>query len=639
VAQLGKYQLVAEIARGGMGIVYLAVAHGPARFSKLLVVKELKPELVEDGNFLEMFLEEARLAARLSHPNIVQTYEIGADGNRHYMVMDYLEGVTLARVLRKKNSTFTLAMQLRIMCEILQGLDYAHSLKDFDGTLLGIVHRDATPQNVFITFDGTVKLVDFGIAKALDSTVETRTGVLKGKPAYMAPEQIGGDIDQRADIFAIGVMVWEAVVGHRMWHKKGDVEVLTHIIKGNIPTLKETKPDAPEALIRICDKALARNRDDRYPTAAAMQEDLEAYLSSSRTEISARDVGKVVGELFATERNTTRATIEQHIASLAAGKPVEKLPSLRPPQMETGVTPTSGVRSGSDLPPVSAAPASLQTFTGGTPGGAEMPSAATDAILKEIAAKKNKTTIGIALGAAVIAIGAIIALRYGPKQRAVAERTEPAQTAPTAESLPIPTATSHEIALRVSPPNALISIDGVAMTNPGKRTCVHGQRAMMHASAAHFVSSERELRCESDESIELSLQPEPTIAQPNPPAATFTATPFIPAVAARRGAPAAPPAPPPPTRSEAPAGRTPPSDTVETAPAAPSKAVGYLTLDTFPWTRVSENGRPLGDTPLVKVPLTPGSHVLTLENPGENIRQTTSVVVKSGETVSRRLAF
>jgi serine/threonine-protein kinase len=153
------------------------------------------------------------------------------------------------------------------------------------------------------------------------------------------------------------------------------------------------------------------------------------------------------------------------------------------------------------------------------------------------------------------------------------------------------------------------------------------------------VSSERELRCESDESIELSLQPEPTIAQPNPPAATFTATPFIPAVAARRGAPAAPPAPPPPTRSEAPAGRTPPSDTVETAPAAPSKAVGYLTLDTFPWTRVSENGRPLGDTPLVKVPLTPGSHVLTLENPGENIRQTTSVVVKSGETVSRRLAF
>jgi len=330
LAQLGKYQLVAEIARGGMGIVYLAVAHGPARFSKLLVVKELKPELVEDGNFLEMFLEEARLAARLSHPNIVQTYEIGAEGNRHYMVMDYLEGVTLARAIRKKSERFTLAMQLRIMCEILQGLDYAHSLKDFDGTPLGIVHRDATPQNVFITFDGTVKLVDFGIAKALDSTVETRTGVLKGKPAYMAPEQIGGDVDPRADVFAVGVMVWEAIVGRRMWHKKGDVEVLTNIIKGQIPTLAEIKPDAPEQLIRICDRALAKNREDRYPTAADFQADLEAYLVASRTEINSREVGKVIGELFATERTTTRSTIEQHIASLKSGKPVEKLPSLRP---------------------------------------------------------------------------------------------------------------------------------------------------------------------------------------------------------------------------------------------------------------------------------------------------------------------
>jgi serine/threonine-protein kinase len=589
VAQLGKYQLVAEIARGGMGIVYLAVAHGPARFSKLLVVKELKPELVEDGNFLEMFLEEARLAARLSHPNIVQTYEIGAEGNRHYMVMDYLEGVTLARTLRKKSDKFTLPMQLRIMCEILQGLDYAHSLKDFDGTPLGIVHRDATPQNVFITFDGTVKLVDFGIAKALDSTVETRTGVLKGKPAYMAPEQIGGDVDPRADVFAVGVMVWEAVVGHRMWHKKGDVEVLTNIIKGQIPTLAETKPDAPEQLIRIVDRALSKNREDRYPTAADFQADLEAYLVSSKTEVSSREVGKVIGELFATERTTTRSTIEQHIASLKSGKPVEKLPSLRPAQLESTTTP-SGAKAGSmRLPdPPSFTPASLQSIiTGpGTPGGTEMPSGASDALAKELAAKKQKTMIGIAAGAAAVVLIGIVALRAGNKSAAVADpnaAAAKAAAAPTPDA--VPTATAHEVALRVNPPNATISIEGVPLSNPGKRTCVAGQRIMMHASAAHFVSTDRELSCERDESIELSLQPEPTAAQPNPPAATFVATPWVPpgkktpppppaASAPKVVAEApAPPPPPPPAKPAAPPPPTGPAQVSPTGGVRPNRAI------------------------------------------------------------------
>ncbi|AKV02512.1 serine/threonine protein kinase [Labilithrix luteola] len=134
---LGKYQLVAELARGGMGIVYLAVSQGPGRFSKLLVIKELKPELAEDASFLQMFLDEARLAARLNHPNIVQTYEIGTDGDRHFIVMDYLEGISLARVLKRKSEKFTAAMQLRVLSEALQGLSYAHNLTDFDGTPLG----------------------------------------------------------------------------------------------------------------------------------------------------------------------------------------------------------------------------------------------------------------------------------------------------------------------------------------------------------------------------------------------------------------------------------------------------------------------------------------------------------------------
>jgi serine/threonine-protein kinase len=315
--QLGKYQLIAEIARGGMGIVHLAVAQGLARFSKLLVIKELKPEYVEDETFLEMFLEEARLAARLNHPNIVQTYEVGEEKRRYYLVMDYLDGVSLARVVRRNSPSFTMNMRLRVICEVLQGLEYAHTLKDFDGSDLGIVHRDVNPSNVFITFDGQAKLVDFGIAKAIDSTIETRTGILKGKPAYMAPEQIAGDADARADVFSAGVMIWEAAAGARMWARKGDVEVVAHMLKAEVPNLREVAPDVPEALAQIVEKALAKHRADRYESARALQEALEEYLKGDETA-TMRAVGTAVSGIFVEERATRKNKIDAQLALLKA---------------------------------------------------------------------------------------------------------------------------------------------------------------------------------------------------------------------------------------------------------------------------------------------------------------------------------
>jgi serine/threonine-protein kinase len=549
LAQLGKYQLVAEIARGGMGIVYLAVSQGPARFSKLLVVKELKPDLVEDGGFLEMFLEEARLAARLSHPNIVQTYEVSSDGKRHFMVMDYLEGVTLARIARRKNPTFTVAMSLRVICEILAALDYAHTLKDFDGTALGIVHRDATPQNVFVTFDGTVKLVDFGIAKSLDSAIETRAGVLKGKPAYMAPEQLGGEVDARADVFAVGVMLWEAVVGHPMWSKKNDVEVLTNIIKGNVPTLREAKPDAPEELIRICDRALAKDREKRYPTAAAFQEALEGYLVSSKTDVSAREVGKVVGEIFINERTTTRTTIEQHLASLKEGKPAEKVPSLRPQAPEMLSTP-SGKTPGSlsQADPRGLTPATM-TGHAGTPSGTELParsasiSPASNPLVKELARKKRATTIALVVGVVAIGIAATVALRAGDTKTVA---TEPTPSASAAVSAVTNVPVTHEIKMHVDPPAARISIEGVSVSNPGTRTCTPGEPLTMHASAAHFVSADRTINCTGDETIYLTLAPEPTTE----PSASASSAAAPPPPVWRKPAPAVPA--PTPTPNEAP---------------------------------------------------------------------------------------
>src|SRR5689334_3257328 len=188
---LGKYRLIAELGHGGMAEVYLAVVRGPAGFNKLVVVKQIRPQLAEDPEFLAMFLDEARLAARLSHPNVVQTNEVGQEGERHFLAMEYLDGQPLSRINQRlgPKGGLPLVMHLRVIADLLGGLHYAHELSDYDGTPLGVVHRDVTPHNIFITYDGVVKVVDFGIAKARDALTLTKVGIIKGKIAYMAPEQ------------------------------------------------------------------------------------------------------------------------------------------------------------------------------------------------------------------------------------------------------------------------------------------------------------------------------------------------------------------------------------------------------------------------------------------------------------------
>lgn len=577
--QLGKYQLVAEIARGGMGIVYLAVAQGPARFSKLLVVKELKPEFVEDETFLEMFLEEARLAARLSHPNIVQTYEIGEEDKRHYIVMDYLDGVTLARLLRRKATLFTRNMHLRVICEILAGLHYAHTLKDFDGSDLGIVHRDVTPQNVFITFDGTAKIVDFGIAKALDSSIETRTGVLKGKPAYMAPEQIAGDVDPRADVFSTGVMIWEAIAGQRMWAKKGDVEVLASMLRGEVPSIREYVPDLPEELAQIVEKALAKDRDERFESAAALQEALEGFLADDPTA-TMREVGRVVKEIFAEERASTRTKIEGHLARLKAGAGADKLPSLLPlPDTRT----LTGAPGSSERSLVSGMSGTL------TPAGSaiSMRQGAENVSLPppESAPSKRPWLI---VGAALLITGLGFAIGVGARSDSTEGAVATAVPAPTAE----PAVSATIVAAPEPPP-------------------VEAPLAPSHApSAAPPDKTER---------AEKEKERPKIVAAPQRPVWT-------------------PPPRPAPQRQPPPA-PTPTPETRAPEPEEPKGRIGYLTLDTYPWTRVSSNGKVLGDTPLVRVPLSAGTHTLVLENTAEKVKQTTVVTIKAGETVSRRLAF
>ena len=315
----GKYRLIAELGHGGMAEVFLAIASGPAGFNKLVVLKQIRDQLADDPEFLAMFLDEARLAARLNHPNVVQTNEVGEDGRRYFIAMEYLEGQPLNRVVQRlaKDGQLTLAMHVRILIDALAGLHYAHELADFDGTPLQVVHRDATPHNIFVTYAGQVKVVDFGIAKALGSSAETRAGVLKGKVSYMAPEQaLGEKVDRRADVFAVGIMLWEALAGRRPFKGQNDVVILQKLVAGEIPSPGTVREDIPELLEAICMKALARDKEERFATAEDMQRALEAALEKLGMRPQLRAVGDLVTKTFADERLRIRGVIEAQMSGV-----------------------------------------------------------------------------------------------------------------------------------------------------------------------------------------------------------------------------------------------------------------------------------------------------------------------------------
>ena len=220
MSTFGRYRLIAELGRGGMATVFLAVTEGAMgiNFNKLVVLKRLREHVADDPEFVTMLMDEARIAARLNHPNVVQTLEVDKAEGEPFLAMEYLDGQPLHRILSRDRATFPLAMFLAVLADVLSGLHHAHELADFDGTPLNIVHRDVTPHNVFVTYNGQVKVVDFGIAKAEGRASETKHGVVKGKVSYMAPEQArSGMLDRRTDVFAVGVMLFEACTRRRMW--------------------------------------------------------------------------------------------------------------------------------------------------------------------------------------------------------------------------------------------------------------------------------------------------------------------------------------------------------------------------------------------------------------------------------------
>jgi serine/threonine protein kinase len=315
----GPYQLVDRVAIGGMAEVFKAKRAGVAGFEKVVAVKRILPHLSENKEFLDMFVDEAKMVAGLAHPNIVQIFDLGQIENSYYIAMEYVHGRDLRTIMRRareKGLRMPLDLSLRVVGQVCAALEYAHRKKDERGQPMQIVHRDVSPQNILISFEGDVKLVDFGIAKAATKASNTDRGALRGKLLYMSPEQAWGrPIDHRSDVFSLGIVLYEMVTETKPFVGAGtEVSILELVRQCLITPAREINPRVPEALDRVIMRALAREPDERYQDAGEMQRWLERF-QRDRPPVSARDLARYLELLF------DRAEREEHTLERADPAP------------------------------------------------------------------------------------------------------------------------------------------------------------------------------------------------------------------------------------------------------------------------------------------------------------------------------
>jgi len=298
----GRFDLLGRLAYGGMAEIFLARESGAAGSSRQLVIKRVLPHVVNDKVFVGMFEDEARLAMRLNHPNICHIYEFGEAEGTYFIAMEWINGVDVRKLVRRASSDGGVPVEYaaRIFSDVAGALHYAHNATDEVGRPLRIVHRDVSPQNVMVSFDGVPKLLDFGIAKAATHVTKTSAGVVKGKFAYMAPEQcLGKEIDERADVFALGICMYESLVGKTLFGRKTEVETMRAILEGEPPPPpSQRRPDVPPALDSIIMGALARSRRDRWQSAADVQLALERFLVDARQPVRHTQLSDYLRRLF-----------------------------------------------------------------------------------------------------------------------------------------------------------------------------------------------------------------------------------------------------------------------------------------------------------------------------------------------------
>jgi serine/threonine-protein kinase len=327
--RFGRYMLFDFVGKGGMAEIYLARATTDLGAVRLCVVKQILPAYSNDPSFAEMLTQEAKLAARLNHAHIVQVFDLGREGDQLFIAMEYVEGLDLNALLRKcseKSVKMPFEFAVTIVAGVLAGLDYAHRAKGDEGEALGVVHRDVSPSNVLVSFEGEVKLCDFGIAKANTFLRDQGDEPVKGKAGYMSPEHARGEpLDARADVFAAGIVLWELVQGRRMYRPSSDVPLLEQAKRAEIPELVPRGLPDEEALFAIVRRALSVDKEARYPTAVAMQRELEEYARVAKLGVSAIRLGEWMTEQFGEEvvaqrRARERALVAQSMPKMQAAE-------------------------------------------------------------------------------------------------------------------------------------------------------------------------------------------------------------------------------------------------------------------------------------------------------------------------------
>ena len=631
----GKYEVIRRIALGGMGEVFLARQTGVAGFDRLVILKSLLPELAEQDGFIDQFLDEARVAATLNHPNIVAIYEVGLWNGVYFIAMEFIHGCDLSKLQKSAaRSKVVLPFQVsaRIIMDACVGLHHAHTATDTTGAPLHIVHRDISPQNIMVRGDGVTKVVDFGVAMASNRSTRTATGVLKGKLQYMPPEQLQGEtLDGRSDQFALGVVLWEMCTGQRLFKADNELKVLEKILKEQVPLPSAIIPGFPPDLEATIMRMLARDREKRFPTCAEAAAALNDYLSSSSRLVGEQQVADFVKK--------------------ALGDELEKVTSDLTPASGNFML-SLGDRSGADL---GTTPATSQTTI-------------------QRHQKKSRIALAAGLGVgALLILLAVIAVLLSDRERAAAEMAALSDTGTSiGQSASPQRASSHKPLVRQrrgrqgktvldipEPVGAVVYVDGQRWKEKVPTT-ITGLAGGSHEIVLE-VNGERQVA----EQVVVEKTPPVLRLTTTPPGAAVKiggtmvgVTPFEIATLqpgdydlevslrgyrservkvalqgglveraltlrkrrARSSSPAPKPAPPP---------------KVKTVVQVEKEQFGFITIKTIPWAKISLDGEPIGSTPIFKRRVSAGKHTVRFVNEEEDVNTVRHFKVKPGKVFKK----
>ena len=472
------YRQLFELGRGGMAKVYLAESLASG-IRKLVVLKVLNPELSESAEMRTLFRREAELAAQMNHPNVVQVMEVVEYRNSPFIVMEYLDGAPLSTIIKRAGQQLSLALHLQILCQVLRGLHHFHELRDLDGSPLNGVHRDISPANIMVLHDGPVKVLDFGIAKISATDVQaTRSGIIKGRIQYMPPEQILGaaSIDRRADLFALGVMLWEAVARRRMWEGKSEVELFRALATGVLPNLRDFAPGTPAPIVRIVQRATAIDPEHRFANALEMLAAIEEASAKEGLVTGSHELAAFMAAHFGEARQEEQLQIKAALrGELGSG-------ALEPTGSRQRLIPGS---LASEPARMTAEPMELQ----------ELQSSRTFRV------QRRGWGVAASLAALVaLALVGTVALRRSPASSAsVTQTAQPKTLLLEVQALP----SGAEILLD----GKLLGTDHFSGTQP-----VTDHKASLEVRASGHVTERKVIALTRDMSVQIVLAPDPAMA-------------------------------------------------------------------------------------------------------------------------------